>query len=220
MTTVTKKPENKIPEGENETSFVRDLAMAQAEMENAAYNKVNPHFKSKYADYASVRHATMPLHQHGFSVNSRMRIEYSPAGEIVRILKMTLRHHSVGVVDESEWVIVGDTEQQRGSSMTYGKRYLLSGLAGIASEEDDDANEAMNAGVKQKSAYQARSDKDYEALLHEMNACLSRNELFEWRKSIMSRRAALPDSWRELLDEQSELRRLNLIDLEKEVSET
>lgn len=212
MTTATRKPENG-----NENAFVRDLALAQAEMENAAYNKVNPHFKSRYADLASVREASLAiLNKYGFAlIQTRDVVGWDDAGAPRRVLRTELAHKS-GESRISVSPLINGTAQQMGSDLTYNRRYDWSSIAGIASEDDDDANEAMNAGIAQKSAYQVRADKDYETLLAEMNACQTRNELFEWRKSIMSRRAALPDSWRELLDEQSELRRLNMIDVEKE----
>jgi hypothetical protein len=40
--------------------LVTALAKAQAEMQNAPYNQTNPAFKSKYADLASIRDATIP----------------------------------------------------------------------------------------------------------------------------------------------------------------
>ena len=45
------------------------LAAAQGEMKNAPLNKVNPHFKSKFADLASIRDASTPaLSKHGIAV--------------------------------------------------------------------------------------------------------------------------------------------------------
>ena len=36
------------------------LAAAQGEMQNAAMSAENPHFKSRYADLAAIRNATIP----------------------------------------------------------------------------------------------------------------------------------------------------------------
>ena len=41
-------------------------------MTNAIYNQTNPHFKSKYADLAAVRHATMNcLTNHGITLTQQ-----------------------------------------------------------------------------------------------------------------------------------------------------
>ena len=45
------------------------LAKAQASMKNATLNKVNPHFKSKYADLAGIRDTVIPaLSANGIAV--------------------------------------------------------------------------------------------------------------------------------------------------------
>jgi hypothetical protein len=45
------------------------LAKAQAEMKNAKLNKVNPHFKSRYADLAEIRDTVTPsLSKNGIAV--------------------------------------------------------------------------------------------------------------------------------------------------------
>ena len=45
------------------------LAKAQAECQNVTMNKINPHFRSKYADLAAVRDAIIPVfNKHGLSI--------------------------------------------------------------------------------------------------------------------------------------------------------
>jgi hypothetical protein len=122
------------------SEFVKDLAAAQSEMGNAAYNKTNPHFKSKYADLAGVREATLPvLTKHGFAI-----IQTTYFHEGVLILKTELAHKS-GDNRISEYPIAPGTPQQQGSALTYARRYSWSAITGIASEEDDDGNAASAA---------------------------------------------------------------------------
>ncbi len=53
--------------------------------------------------------------------------------------------HSSGqfISDDIMIPVVQSTAQAIGSALTYGRRYGLSALVGIVSDEDDDANEAM-----------------------------------------------------------------------------
>lgn len=115
------------------------LAKAQAEIKNAAFNKVNPHFKNKYADLSAVRDAvTAPLAKHGISIAQGM--EPSNGHLIVATRLM----HSSGQWLESGYPIINDTSkpQVMGSALTYARRYSLSAICNIASEEDDDAEAA------------------------------------------------------------------------------
>jgi hypothetical protein len=66
------------------------LAKAQGMMGSAAMNRINPHFKSKYADLSSVFDAMRgPLSANGLSTVQTMSI-----GERHMILRTTLMHTS------------------------------------------------------------------------------------------------------------------------------
>jgi hypothetical protein len=116
------------------------LAKAQGAMTNAPLNKTNPHFKSKYADLAAIRDATIPaLSANGLALTQTTKITESGL-----ILLTTLRHIS-GQFVESEWPIVISKPQEMGSALTYGKRYSWAAMCGISAEDDDDGNEAQKA---------------------------------------------------------------------------
>jgi hypothetical protein len=126
------------------SEFVKDLAAAQAEMGNAAYNRTNPHFKSKYADFAAVREATLPvLTKHGFAI-----MQTTEFVDGVILLKTELAHKS-GDSRWSVYPIAPGTPQQQGSALTYARRYSWSAITGIASEEDDDGNAATQTKPSQ-----------------------------------------------------------------------
>ena len=113
------------------------LAKAQGGLENAAKNKANPHFKSTYADLAAVLDAIRaPLSNNGLSTVQTMAIT-----ERCIVLRTTLLHSS-GQFIATEYPIAGNlAPQQMGSAITYGRRYSLAALVGIA-QDDDDANAA------------------------------------------------------------------------------
>ena len=119
--------------------IVTALAKAQAEMENAPMLSVNPAFKSKYADLASIRNATMPaLTKHGLSLFQMTRLN----GE--GMLLVTRLAHSSGQWLEATYPLpLVDRPHIMGSALTYARRYSWAALVGIAAEEDEDGNAAQ-----------------------------------------------------------------------------
>jgi hypothetical protein len=122
------------------------LAKAQAAMVNVAFDKVNPHFKSKYASLAAVIDAVrQPLADNGLSVTQTLHINE----DHTRYLKTTLRHASSPEVIESCHALPnGVRAQEFGSALTYARRYSLSALLNIAADDDDDGNVAHNSKHK------------------------------------------------------------------------
>ena len=113
------------------------LAAAQGEMENASLNRENPHFKSKYADLASIRDATIPA----LSKNGLALIQYTEATERGLLLHTRLAHTS-GEYIESTYPVIADLSKPHptGSALTYAKRYSWAAICGISADEDDDGN--------------------------------------------------------------------------------
>jgi hypothetical protein len=117
------------------------LCKAQAEMKPAPKDATNPHFKSRYADLASIWEAVRePLTKHGLSViQSVMHTDNGIA------VQTQLNHQS------GEWLrmdpcpipVDKSTAQSAGSAITYGKRYSLSAAVGIVADDDDDGNSAQ-----------------------------------------------------------------------------
>lgn len=110
------------------------LAKAQGQMDNADKSKVNPAFKSKYADLASVRDAVIgPLSANGICV-----LQAAQTSEVGVTVETRLVHSS------GQWFActVGATPadykpQSIGSAQTYLRRYGLMSMCGIAPEDDD-----------------------------------------------------------------------------------
>lgn len=134
-------------EPEHKTIFAA-LAAAQMEMGKALKDTKNEHFKSKYADLASVMDACMAaLNKHGICV-------LQPTGEddAGRYVKTILAHTSGETVDCRVPLIVQKNDMQGyGSAVTYARRYGLMSMAGIA-PEDDDGNAAAKAAPEEKPA--------------------------------------------------------------------
>ena len=122
------------------------LAKAQAELRNPPKDSVNPHFKSRYADLATVRDAVIPvLARHGLAV-LQLPCEMDDAPSLT-----TLLMHTSG-----EWVETCVKlrpakldPQGIGSALTYHRRYDLQSLAGVAADDDDDGNAASQPARQQ-----------------------------------------------------------------------
>ncbi len=111
------------------------LAKAQSQMRAAVINKTNPHFKNRYADLASVIEAIRkPFADNGLSFTHTMHTT-----EDGFFLICMLRHISGEFVSSTYPLPINAKPQELGSALTYGRRYTLSAIAGIAADEDDDA---------------------------------------------------------------------------------
>lgn len=210
------------PTSEATNELATALAKAQAEMTNASMNRVNPHFKSKFADLAAVRDATIPvLAKHGLSLVQFTTTHFDQNG--VTIVLRTRLSHSSGQWMEGSYPIPShpDKPQIMGSALTYARRYSWAAMCGIASEEDDDANAAQsadskpmwgtrNGDIKQKSAYQARKDGDWEPLVKEIKEQSTPDQLKQWGIANADRIHQLPTNWQLHLSEAYEA---HLIDL-------
>lgn len=113
------------------------LAKAQGEMKPASFNRMNPHFKNKYADLTAIWDAIRaPLSKHGLSI-----IQALSENEKGPIIETTLAHSSGEfVASETPLLFQQQNMQGMGSAITYARRYALSAIVGISADEDDDAN--------------------------------------------------------------------------------
>lgn len=166
------------------------LALAQAEMPNAVFNRSNPYFNSKYADLAAIREATLPaLTKHGLCiVQSVMRTFDMEATEDGLVLYSRLLHKS-GQWIEGEMPITVGTPQAMGSQLTYFRRYLWSAQTGVTADDDDDANVATAESKRQGASgvtlgtpqlSKAKSKPLYVKLMAEVRAKTTKDALTKW----------------------------------------
>jgi hypothetical protein len=114
------------------------LAIAQGKITGALKDSANPFFKSKYADLASVWDACRgPLSENGIAV-----IQTTDVDDQGVVIVTTLAHKSGQWVRGKLRMVPKDaTPQGFGSAITYGRRYGLAAIVGVA-QIDDDANAA------------------------------------------------------------------------------
>lgn len=122
------------------------LAKAQLQMGNAKEKSSNPHFKSKYANLASVMDACMEaLNSNGIAVIQPIETETENGLSVTTVFihgesGESLHNHVPLVVSKNDM-------QGYGSAITYARRYGLMMMAGLATE-DDDGNAAVVAKPK------------------------------------------------------------------------
>jgi hypothetical protein len=126
-----------IEQSESIANLAASFSKAQAAIEGAVKGKVNPAFKSKYADLASVWDACREaLTDNGLSVVQ------SPGHLHEGRMEMTtmLLHASGEWMRGSLTIPLGKVDAQAyGSAVTYARRYALSAFVGVSPDDDDGA---------------------------------------------------------------------------------
>jgi len=123
------------------------LAKAQAQMTHAAKDNVNPHFKSSYADLASVWEACRRA-----LTSNELTVLQPVRADGTRVTVTTLLAHSSGefVSEALTLTALQNTPQAIGSTITYGRRYGLSAMVGVAPDDDDGQAASTPALVEPK----------------------------------------------------------------------
>lgn len=165
------------------------LAAAQAEITSAEKSKENPHLKSKYASladcFAACRTAlakaklavTQPVSRTDTGVLVVTILMHGPSGQWVRCeLEMPAKHAA----------------QDIGSAITYGRRYGLCALVGVAPDDDDDDDgEAADRGNRGSS-----EQRDSRAALEDARrAAFGRWAVLEKLLKARDGRAPDPGPW-------------------------
>jgi hypothetical protein len=129
-------------------ALAKALVLAKSEMEAPTKDKTNPHFKSKYADLASLKSSYQgALTKAGLSVVSALGLK-----DTVLTLTTTVVHADTAEFMASDFPIpAGLKAQEIGSAVTYGRRYNVSCLLDIVAEDDDDGNAASSPKAPEKN---------------------------------------------------------------------
>lgn len=149
---------------ENITEVAKALSLMQGSMDPAKKDKVNPFFKSQYADLSSIWQAIRePLMENGLSVVQDAVTLEQGISVVTRIL------HSSG-----QWIEFGPLmvplakkdAQSVGSAISYAKRYAIGSALGVVAETDDDGNRATKSAPSEEHRDMRPISKDqYEKLL-------------------------------------------------------
>lgn len=141
--------EGRMFHSESINEIAAALAKAQGEVEGATKDSANPAFKSKYADLASVYHACRTA-----LASNAIAVVQLPGSVTAEGLELTtILTHSSGQWFRTTSVIpMGKRDAHGyGSALTYGRRYCLSAMVGVA-QEDDDGNAASQGAPAKPEA--------------------------------------------------------------------
>jgi len=125
------------------TELAPALAKAQALIQGAQKSKINPAFRSHYADLADIWEACRgPLTTHGFSIVQVPTTDGAALTVTTRLL------HASGEWIEDAWTMVAKdaSPQALMSCLTYARRGALASFVGVA-PEDDDGEAAQGRGT-------------------------------------------------------------------------
>jgi hypothetical protein len=120
---------------------------ATATLRAISKDSVNPHFKSKFASLDAIMAEVRPvLAKQGLTVLQGVSHPHSDNdGRVTAFsIETILLHESGEWISSSVFMPVAKVDPQgAGAAVSYGRRYGISALLAIVSDEDDDGNSAM-----------------------------------------------------------------------------
>jgi len=123
------------------------LCKAQSEIKGAEKKSTNPFFNSGYADLHTVIESSFPqLTKNGLSI---IQGNCGDKPGVFYVTTMLLHESGQWIKSKLKMPIEKVTAQSIGSTITYGRRYGLSAMVGIA-QYDDDGNAASGKGITQQ----------------------------------------------------------------------
>jgi hypothetical protein len=132
---------------------ISKLAAAMAAIKPVAKEATNPHFRSRYADLNTILAEVKPvLHKHGLYI-----LQPIEDGEV--FTRIVDAETGATVCESSLPLSMTGTPQQRGSEITYYRRYTLQSLLALEAE-DDDANAATPSAPANRPAPPSGNDPD------------------------------------------------------------
>ena len=150
----------------NKSETIKELSIAlskfQGEVHNPNNTAINPFFKSKYAPLSEVLNTARPLlAKQGLSI---IQNNYGN-GEAVTVTT-TLIHSSGEYIESGEMTAKPEknTAQAMGSIITYLRRYQLSSILGLSSEDDNDGNSQENKKPEQNPENKHKPEEKKESV--------------------------------------------------------
>lgn len=139
-----------IQQSESVGHLFAALVAAQAEMRNPPKDSVNPHFKSRFADLATVLDTVKPvLARHKLGV-IQLPCEVEGVGPALT----TMLVHASGEYVRGTIALrpAKQDPQGVGAAMTYARRYGLQAVLGITADDDDDGHHASRPPQQKQHA--------------------------------------------------------------------
>lgn len=188
--------ENSFKKSESITKLATAMGMFQGEMVAVKKDASNPFYKSKYATLESIIESIKdPMKK------AKLSYVQLPAGE--NLLVTVLMHESGEFMESTVKMAPKDnTPQGQGSAITYMRRYALSAMLGLATEDDDDGNAATKPKEANKTTEPVASKTDplFEKAKKNLSANTDKAQLEDFKKKIEGSKKYTPEQKKELID--------------------
>ena len=148
-----------MQKSESIAALAKALKAVQIELKPALKNSVNPFFKASYADLGSVWDSCRNLlAKNGLSVTQTMDV-----GEGHTLIVETILLHESGewIGSRLPMILSKNDPQGIGMAITYARRYGLSAIIGVCSEDDD-----AESTVDRKKAQPAKKKPTTESYIN------------------------------------------------------
>jgi hypothetical protein len=114
-------------------NIAKALALFHAKMSPVGKDKTNPHFRNKYASLDNILEAIKePLQKANHTV-----VQLPTEGAKLRTILIETESGE-SIESTMDILLAKQDPQAQGSALTYARRYALSALLGISTDEDDD----------------------------------------------------------------------------------
>jgi len=127
------------------TTLNAALVKALGELSNISKDKINPHFKNKYAGLDSILDAVRPVFsKHGLAITQLPQFQDGLAGVVTRII------HTSGESTESTLLLPlrDQSAQSVGSALSYARRYSIISVCGICGDDSEDDGQVASTPSK------------------------------------------------------------------------
>jgi len=127
------------------TTLNAALVKALGELSNISKDKINPHFKNKYAGLDSILDAVRPVFaKHGLAITQLPQFQDGLAGVVTRII------HTSGEATESTLLLPlrDQSAQSVGSALSYARRYSIISVCGICGDDSEDDGQIASTPSK------------------------------------------------------------------------
>lgn len=122
--------------------LAKSLIAVQAKLKPIVKDSTNPHFKNKYASLDGIMGEVRPALT---EENLALVQGGSEANGGVCVTTMLIHGSGQWISFDYQMPLEKPTAQSVGSAITYGRRYGVCSILGLATEEDDDGNAASSA---------------------------------------------------------------------------
>lgn len=181
------------------------LAKAQGEMTNPKKDKTakvkmrsGDGYEYKYSDLASVRDIVMPI----LASNGIAVVQFTEVVMAGMLLHTRFVHTSGQWIESTYPIVISDRPQDVGSAISYGRRYCLSSMCGIASEDDDDAQIAQGGawnGQAKPPPGVPHPRHVYAQLVESLRRTKNEAEYAEWKRKHEHEAASLDEVYDQML---------------------